>query len=246
MFDVLVVSRPSNWRTPRWAVGSLCIHVLLLGVVVATTRGSLDTLRRPIADTTLVFLQRLQPPVTKPEPPPEDQDRVVRPTVVPVPAPPKGFQTVVPPKDIPTTIPPVDLTAKALDPRDFTGRGVEGGIARGEVGGTDKVGPAPEEIYTVTTADPGFAPAALVSQPAPRYPPVLQQIGLSGRVLLQFVVDTTGHVEPASIQVIESTHEGFEPPAREAVAAAIFHPARLGPRPVRQLAQQGVRFIARQ
>jgi outer membrane biosynthesis protein TonB len=65
-------------------------------------------------------------------------------------------------------------------------------------------------------------------------------------VVLQFVVDTTGHVELTSIRVLESTHEGFEPPAREAVAAAIFRPARLGARPVRQLAQQGVRFIARQ
>ena len=244
MFDVLLVSRPSHRRTPLWTMGSLSIHALLLGVVVATTRASLDTPRSPVADTTLVFLRRLTPPVTKPETRPEDQVET-RP-VVPVPAPPKGFQTVVPPKDIPTTIPPIDLTTKALDPRDFTGRGVEGGVARGVVGGIGEVPPAAEEIYTVTTTDPGFAPAALISEPAPRYPPVLQQIGLSGRVLLQFVVDTTGHVELASIHVIESTHEGFEPPAREVVAAAIFHPARLGSRPVRQLAQQGVRFIARQ
>jgi protein TonB len=246
MFDVLVVSRPPHRRTPQWAMGSLCIHALLLGVVVETTRASLDTPRSPVADTTLVFLRRLTPPVTKPETPPENRDRVETRPVVPVPAPPKGLQTVVPPKDIPTTIPPIDPTAKALDPRDFTGRGVEGGVARGVVGGIGKAEPATEEIYTVTTADPGFAPAALISQPAPRYPPVLQQIGLSGRVVLQFVVDTTGHVELASIHVIESTHEGFEPPAREVVAAAIFHPARLGSRPVRQLAQQGVRFIARQ
>jgi TonB family protein len=75
---------------------------------------------------------------------------------------------------------------------------------------------------------------------------VLQQIGLSGRVVLQFIVDTTGRVELASIHVMESTNQGFEVPARESVAAAVFHPARLGPRPVRQLAQQGVRFLAKQ
>jgi protein TonB len=245
MFDVLLVSRPSYRRAPQSALGSLCIHVLLLGVVVATTRASLDAPRTPVADTTLVFLRRLAPPA-KPEAPPEARDRVEARPVVPVPAPPKGFQTVVAPKDIPTTIPPIDLTAKALDPRDFTGRGVEGGVARGVVGGIGKAAPPAEEIYTVATAEPNFAPAVLISQPIPRYPPVLQQIGLSGRVLLQFVVDTTGHVELPSIHVMESTHEGFEPPAREAVAAAIFHPARLGSRPVRQLAEQGIRFIARQ
>ena len=108
------------------------------------------------------------------------------------------------------------------------------------------MGPSADEIYTVATTEAGFAPAVLIAEPAPRYPPVLQEIGLSGRVVLRFVVDTTGRVELASIQVLESTHEGFEPPAREAVAAAVFHPARLGPRAVRQLTEQGVRFVADQ
>ena len=243
MLDVLLVSRPPYRRAPQWALGSLVVHTLLIGAAVEATRSALHAPRTPAADTTLVFLRRLAPPVTKPEPPPETPE--TRP-VLPVPAPPKGFQTVVAPKDIPTTIPPVDLTAKALDPRDFTGRGVEGGIARGVVGGIAKVGPTSDEIYTVATTEPGFAPAVLISEPAPRYPPVLQEIGLSGRVVLQFVVDTTGHVELASIHVLESTHEGFEPPAREAVAAAVFHPARLASRAVRQLTEQGVKFIARQ
>jgi protein TonB len=245
MFDVLLVSRPTHRRAPQSALGSLVIHGLVLAAAVATTRASLDAPGGPSADTTLVFLQRLAPPETRPEAPPEPRVVETRP-IVPVPAPPKGFQTVVAPKDIPTTIPPIDLTAKALDPRDFTGRGVEGGVARGVVGGIGKVEAPSDEVYEVTTAEPGFAPAVLIAQPTPRYPPVLQQIGLSGRVVLQFVVDTTGRVELTSIHVLESTHEGFEPPAREAVAAATFRPARLGARPVRQLAQQGVRFIARQ
>lgn len=243
MFDVLLVSRPPYRRTPQWALGSLVVHALLLIVVVETTRASLYSPMNPVADTTLVFLRRLAPPVQEPD---EPQERVEARPVAVMPAPPKGFQTVVAPKDIPATIPPIDLTAKALDPRDFTGRGVEGGVARGVVGVIGKPDPVADEIYTATTAAPGFAPAVLVSQPVPRYPPVLQQIGLSGRVLLQFVVDTTGHVEETSIRVLESSHQGFEPPAREAVAAALFHPARLGLTPVRQLAQQGVRFIARQ
>ena len=120
MLDVLLVSRPTYRRAPHWALGSLCIHTLLIGAAVETTRASLHAARSPAADTTMVFLRRLAPPEAKPEPPPESRE--TRP-VVPVPAPPKGFQTVVPPKDIPTAIPPVDLAAKALDPRDLTGRG---------------------------------------------------------------------------------------------------------------------------
>ena len=80
----------------------------------------------------------------------------------------------------------------------------------------------------------------------PRFPPVLLAAGVSGRVVVQFVVDTVGAVETLSITVLECTHPGFEAPAREAVAGAVFRPARLGPYPVRQLTKQPVRFIASQ
>src|SRR5262245_46049438 len=117
MFDVLLVSRPPYQRRPQWVLGSLFIPSRLLAAVGETTRVSRDGPGSPVADTTLVFLRHLTAPVTKPETPSEAREET-RP-VVPVPAPPQGFQTVVPPKHIPTTIPPVDLTAKALDPRDF-------------------------------------------------------------------------------------------------------------------------------
>jgi periplasmic protein TonB len=233
-------------------VGSFLIHALVLALAVETTRASMDAHSARMADTTLVFLQRLAPPAVKPDVPrpPSLEERATNPNLVlAANPPPKGFQTVVAPQDIPTTIPPIDLKARPLDPRDYTGRGVEGGVARGVVGGTGKAGaepPAGDVVYSATTELPSFEPAVLISQPIPRYPPVLQQIGLSGRVAVQFIVDTIGRVESASIYVIESTNEGFELPARESVAAAIFHPARLGPKPVRQLAQQGVRFVAMQ
>jgi TonB family protein len=205
-------------------VGSLLIHALVLVLVVETTRASGDARSAPVADTTLVFLQRLAPPAVRPDNPrpPSLEERASNPNLVlAANPPPKGFQTVVAPTDLPTTIPPIDLK---VDP-DL---------------------PAGDVVYTATTEDASFEPAVLISQPTPRYPPVLQQIGLSGRVVLQFIVDTTGRVELASIHVMESTNQGFEVPARESVAAAVFHPARLGPRPVRQLAQQGVRFLAKQ
>jgi protein TonB len=219
-----------------------------LALVVEATRASVDTRPAPVADTTLVFLRRLAPPAVDHPPPPGPQEGAsnANPILIADP-PPKGFQAIVAPKDVPTPLPAIDLKARPLDPRDYTGRGVEGGVARGVVGGTGKVHPelpVGDVIYTATTEDASFEPAVLVSQPIPKYPPVLRQIGLSGRVLLQFIVDTTGKVESASIQVIESTNDGFEVPARESVAAAVFHPARLGLQPVRQLAEQRVRFIA--
>jgi hypothetical protein len=59
---------------------------------------------------------------------------------------------------------------------------------------------------------------------------------------VQFVVDTTGRVELPSIRVIESTNVEFESPARESVVAAVPAGAYGSP-PVRQLAEQPIRFI---
>jgi protein TonB len=185
MLDVLLSSRPPYRRGPQGARGSLLIHALLLALVVEATRASVDTRPAPVADTTLVFLRRLAPPAVDHPPPPGPQEGAsnANPILIADP-PPKGFQTIVAPKDIPTTIPAIDLKARPLDPRDYTGRGVEGGVARGVVGGTGKVHPelpVGDVIYTATTEDASFEPAVLVSQPIPKYPPVLRQIGLSGR-----------------------------------------------------------------
>ncbi len=213
MLDVLVSSHPPYRRRPQGAVGSLLTHALLLALAVEASRAAVDIRSVPVADTTLVFLRRLAPPAVRPAEPPRSSegDMVGNQNFVVAANPPaKGFQTVLAPKDIPTTIPPIDLKARALDPRDYTGRGVEGGVAYGVVGGTGKVDaepPARDVVYLATTEDARFEPAVLISQPVPKYPPVFQEIGLSGRVVLQFIVDTTGRVEFASIRVIESTNE---------------------------------------
>jgi TonB family protein len=178
-------------------------------------------------------------------PPPEIKHEPLAPAVVIAEPPPKGFQTIATLQDIPTVIPPVDLTQRPLDPRDFTGRGVEGGIAAGVVGGTGKVDGAEglNAIYEATTTDASFEQATMVSQPMPRYPKSLEAVGIEGRVAFEFVIDTTGAVEPASIRVLESTHEAFDAAARAALTGAIFRPARLSGRPVRQLTRQSIRFL---
>jgi len=248
MLDVLISSRPRHALKPQGAFGSVLTHTLVLGLAIQATRASVVSRLVPVTDTTVVFLQRLAPPPVRPDDPPRApaaRDEVAANAVVLADPPPKGFQTVVAPATIPTSIPPVDLTAKPFDPRDYTGRGVEGGVASGVVGGTGKADPdlpSGDVIYLASSEAIGFQPAVLISQPIPRYPPALRDIGLSGRVLLQFIVDTVGKVDPGSIHVMESTNQGFEPPARESVGAALFRPARLGNRPVRQRAQQSVRF----
>jgi len=88
-------------------------------------------------------------------------------------------------------------------------------------------------------------PAAVIRQPAPRYPPVLQQAGIQGRVLLEFVIDSAGHVEPASLRVLERSRPGFDAAAEETILGSLFRPARVRGRAVRQRTLQAVAFRIR-
>jgi TonB family protein len=63
-----------------------------------------------------------------------------------------------------------------------------------------------------------------VGGPPPRYPDSLRTAGVGGRVLVEFIVDTAGHVEPGSVRILSSTHPGFEAPTRDAIVASTFRP----------------------
>jgi TonB family protein len=239
MLDVLVASGAHLDLRPRLLTTSVLTHAVLIGLALALTQSALSHPRVIPDSPMLLYLPQPDPPAPAPE-----VKHHVAPSVTVAEPPPKGFQTVATLSDIPDVIPPVDLTQRPLDPRDFTGRGVEGGIATGVVGGTGKVDSdaGVDAIYEAAFSDSRFEQAVLVSQPAPRYPKQLDVAGIEGRVALEFVIDTSGKVEPASVKVLESTHVAFEAAAREAVAEAVFHPARLGNHPVRQLTRQAIRF----
>jgi len=134
----------------------------------------------------------------------------------------KGFQTVVAPTDIPTNIPPVNLQ-EHFDPKDYSGVGVEGGRADGIV-------PREDAVYAEAVVEER---PALLSAPPPPYPDLLKQAGIQGRVLLRAIVDTSGHAEPNSVEIISSPNPGFDAPARMWVLRAVFRPARLHGQAVR-------------
>ena len=119
MFDTLIESKRKTDKKRAVGVGivSLLIHGgLIAGAIVATVQsGQSDT--KVKADTALVFLEQQQ------QKPPEQQ-----PVQLDIPL--KGFQTVIAPTEIPTNIPPINLQEK-FDPKDYSGSGIEGGIAAG-------------------------------------------------------------------------------------------------------------------
>jgi protein TonB len=229
VFENLIESKAKSTRTVGQTVMSVVVHGLLIFGAVKATQGVAETIKNRPIDTTMVFLKPPPPPPPPPDQPPPD-------VVVSANPPPKGFQTVVAPTDIPKDIPPIDLNEKPFDPKDFTGKGVEGGVAAGIVGGT---GPVTGEVFLEAQLDDPVQP---ISIPTPRYPPVLQSAGIAGSVDLQYIVDTTGHAEPNSFKVIKTTHPAFVEPAQEAIRKGVFKPAKFKGQPVRQLVQQRISF----
>ena len=229
MFENLIESKQKGTRTIGQTILSVLVHGGLIFGAVKATQGVAESIANRPVDTTMVFLKPPPPPPPPPDQPPPD-------VIVAANPPPKGFQTVVAPTDIPKDIPPIDLNEKPFDPKDFTGKGVEGGIAAGIVGGT---GPVSGEVFLEAQLDDPVQP---ISIPTPRYPPVLQSAGIAGAVDLQYVVDTTGHAEPASFKVLKTTHPAFVEPAKEAITKGVFKPAKFKGQAVRQLVQQRISF----
>lgn len=222
MFEVLIESKPEQKRIRRNvpnSLFSLILHtVLIYAAVQATMKG--DVAEETVIDTNMVFLEEQQPEPEEPAAPPP---------------PPKGFQTLMAPVEIPTSIPPIDLNEK-FDPRNFTGVGVELGVATGVITGPIDL----TQVFIEAVVD---EPPERISFPQPEYPRILLEAGVEGSVTLEAIIDTTGHAEPNSIKVISSTNRAFEAPAREAMRKALFRPGRVRGQPVRVLVHMPLRFV---
>ena len=89
-----------------------------------------------------------------------------------------------------------------------------------------------------------FAPEVL-SGPLPAYPDLLRQAGVEGQVVLEARVDSTGRVRKGSVSVVFATHPGFVEPARAALLATLFRPARVNGRAVAMLVRLPFAFSIR-
>jgi TonB family protein len=77
---------------------------------------------------------------------------------------------------------------------------------------------------------------------APIYPPELIEQMLFGSVLTHFIIDTTGHIDLASVEIVSSAHPLFVQSVREAMPGMRFYPASVDGRKVRQLVEQRFEF----
>ncbi|MFI5236227.1 MAG: TonB family protein [Gemmatimonadales bacterium] len=93
-----------------------------------------------------------------------------------------------------------------------------------------------------TTVGESVEPPVLIGAPALRFPEALRVARLSGRVTVEFIVDTAGRVEPGSVELIETTEPAFGPSALAAVAEERFRPGRQLGKAVRTRVRQVVAF----
>ena len=233
MFNNLLESKAKKDRTVGGSLFSVVAHTVLIALaVVATAKAGQSALEKP-KEEKVDFVEVKKEPPKPPEP-----EKAPPPDVVVAPPPPKGFQVLAAPIKVPDVIPDIDLTKKVTDENDFSGKGVAGGLAKGVVGGTGPVNVEQTyfefQVEKVASAAPG--------QPQPVYPEILKNSGVSGEVLAQFVVDTTGRVDMGTFKVLKSTHDLFTAAVRQNLPRVRYYPAEVGGKKVRQLVQQSFVF----
>ncbi|MEP6731209.1 MAG: energy transducer TonB [bacterium] len=99
---------------------------------------------------------------------------------------------------------------------------------------------SPDSVYSILDVEESAVRAA--GSAAPVYPSELMKEGTEGGVFVRFVVDTSGRADPATIEIVRSTHPLFTQSVRQAVPLMMFSAASVGGRHVRQAVEQNFEF----
>lgn len=234
MFNNLVESKAKKQKRFGGGMVSIIVHgFLIFGAVVLTANAGIKNDKNKDEKVDFVEVKKDEPKPPEPEKPPPPPDQVI------APPPPKGFQVLSAPIEIPDIIPDIDLSKKATDESDFTGKGVAGGIGKGVEGGKGPVPQGDQPYFDFQVEKPVvMAPGAA----GPTYPDMLRSAGIEGTVMAQFVVDTTGRAEMATFKVLKSDNDLFSNAVKNALTRMKFLPAEVGGRKVKQLVQQPFQF----
>ena len=233
MLGVLLETRARRQRRSGGMALSVATHVALIGAVTAATTA--------------------KPNVPKPE----------KPTVIPVVAPtpeakpplrrivtnaprrgpilPTNFviKRIDAPTVVPNELPPIDMRGSLAADSIVIG-GSRGGTP--ECGFGCLVGDDPSKSSTSNEWRGSELLMHLITTAKPRYPELLRQAGIDGRVLVRFTVDTLGRIDPTSVQILQTTHEQFSRSVRDALGAFRFRPAEASGRKVPALAEMPFEF----
>jgi protein TonB len=238
MFKVLTGEKKRRAITPATITASVAVHLLLLGGLVYASTGDKGPIEVVGPE---VVLPPLQTEPTEPPPPPEQptvpQPAAEQPDTKPIPGEVLQVEEVTEvPQGIKEELPGV----RPVDPKDYDGDGQLGTVIGPPVGPpAGPVGPpTPPAVepgpYTVDLVEvrPVLDRNGLSRTLERHYPPVLRQSRVSGRVVIELVVDEEGLPVPGSARVIEASHPAFGEAALRAVDRFRFSPAKIGGTPV--------------
>jgi protein TonB len=226
MFTTLVESRAPKARRVGGTVVSAFMHgALIAGAVMVTHPRPVDANPEPGVPDTVIWV-----PIDRT---PEPTHRSLQRGPVGDPIPRLPPRPVLVFRDVGQTDVIVEPGPLVNEP-DFTvGRGgvstatpIAGGVPEGLGGGG---------IWNANQVDrsPSIAGRAI----EPRYPAQLRAVGMQGRAVLQFIVDTLGRAELGDVTVMETSHPGFAEAVREVLPRYRFIPGEAGGRKVRTRVQ---------
>jgi periplasmic protein TonB len=183
----------------------------------------------PVAEEEPAVIAIVMPPL--PEDPPEEVAEIVEASGPPSFAPPSLA-------DVPS-IGPLTAFTQPLQPPPPPGFEANKGLSNIPlVRGTGRaLGKDMKDLFDVASLDQIPSPRATVQ---PSYPFEQKRMGVSGTVIVEFIVDTRGDVVAA--EVISSTDRGFEAPTLTAVRKWRFSPGRKNGRVVNTRVRQLVTF----
>lgn len=232
MLAVLLESRAARQRRTGGAILSVAAHIAIVGGAIAFAVTKTDA--HPAADRPIIVPVRFPDPAPKPAT--SDAPRhatVAGPTidldtrpVIDIPSvPPVGIPPIQPSSGISPDV--VRLGGPHKDGSSLGGNLL--GDSGNDAGSTEWRG---NELLM-----------RIAKSATPDYPEQLRRAGVNGRVLVRFIVDTSGRVDPTSINVVQSTHELFSDAARRALTRFRFLPAEVSGRRVRAAAEMPFEFV---
>jgi len=224
MLNVLLESNATRQRQFGGTVASTMVHAGLIVAAVAITVPV--AVREPSAADEPVIRYHVPAPINQTSPARAQISRPSEPIESPIPRPTIEFAD--PKGPVITDVTPIATPSGATE----IGPGLPvTGLPGSPIGAS---GPPPG-IVDEHLVD--RAPRMLGRAEPPVFPSALRASGRSGRVVVQFVVDTLGRAEMAEFRPIESTDPLFVESVRAALPRYRFSPGEAGGRKVRTLVQ---------
>jgi len=237
MFETAVVRARAGDRRYGFLSLSLAVHTAAVAAVIATSVASTSL---PIEAPKQMMPVYLVPALTIP-PALGTPDAAARPKPAPTTAAPAAPLVVTAPSTIPSTLAPAAPPATEVTGTGSseTTVGVPWGSSTGI--GTDAP-PAPDAAGPLVPGGAVKAPI-VIRRVEPLYPRLALQARMNGSVVLQCVIDKTGHIR--DVRVVTSTFGAFEQPAIDAVQQWLFAPGTLNGQAVDTIFELRVRFRVR-